>query len=119
MAFLVTNPMRRMMPIMVMTLKGLRKIAMAPKAPTMDRGNESMMVKGCRKLSNCAASTRYTMITASSSAVIRLPNDSRMMSAMPDQPVFRVGGISFFAAASIWVVASPRARSFRFAYTVI
>jgi len=38
--------------------------AMPPSAPTMDSGSDSMMVKGCRKLSNCAASTRYTMMMA-------------------------------------------------------
>ena len=38
----------------------------------IESGRLSMIVNGCRKLSNCAASTMYMKIEASRNAMIRL-----------------------------------------------
>jgi hypothetical protein len=38
----------------------------------MARGSESMIVNGCRKLSNCAARTMYMKMEASRNAMMRL-----------------------------------------------
>ncbi len=47
-----------MIPMNVATFMVVPVSSSAPRAPIRDRGNDSMMVRGCMKLSNWAASIR-------------------------------------------------------------
>ena len=64
MAFLVTSPMSIIIPIRLNMLRYSPAIKSPPSAPTIDSGSDSIIVKGCTKLSNCDARIRYmnTMI---------------------------------------------------------
>jgi hypothetical protein len=54
-AFFVTRPINMMMPIIEKMLSVLPVRYRPPNAPTTDKGNDSMMLNGWMKLSNCAA----------------------------------------------------------------
>ena len=51
MAFFLTMPMRRMMPMMEMTLRSIWKSMRASMAPTEAEGSVEMMVRGWIRLS--------------------------------------------------------------------
>ncbi len=57
-AFLVTRPMSMITPIMLMMLK-VPRVTMSPSmTPIRERGSDSMMASGWRKLPNCDARIR-------------------------------------------------------------
>ena len=63
------------MPISITTAIWLKILMLMPcslspnTAPSSAVGTVTMMMAGCTKLSNCAASTRKTMITANTSVI--------------------------------------------------
>ena len=74
----------------------------------MARGRLSMMVNGCRKLSNCAASTMYMKMEASRKATMRLRVVSSRIFTEPvkrkpypgGRPALRISAPAARAAAS-------------------
>ena len=61
-------------------------------APETAIGTESMMISGWMKLSNCAASTRYTIRSASAKVIATPPEVSRNWRDWPAKPRLASGG---------------------------
>ena len=68
-AFLPTNPVNMIMPIMLIRLSVLLVNASRPKAPTTASGRLSMTINGNSRLSNSTAIRPYISRTLTPSAV--------------------------------------------------
>ena len=75
--------------------------------PVRARGTVSMMISGCRKLSNWAASTRNTMIRARPKVRKTALPDSLSSRASPSKAIAASGGSSVAISFSMYFTASP------------
>ncbi len=107
MPFFAARPTSMTMPIWLNRLSVPPVSARPTSAPSTASGTVSMIVNGCTKLSNCAASTRYTTSRARVKVSTTAPPAFWNSRDWPFQSICAYSGSSSRATCSRNAIASP------------